>query len=587
VAELLHLQRWLDEASSVQARLATLDGDFLLSYVPPDATQCWLYRNVTGMRALYYRRTAHGLCWSTVIDDLFLPSGPALSDVDVTMLPLLVTAALPDPARTAYRDVLRLPAGHGLHLTPEQTMTPFAFDFALPDHRRLSLLDAAEQFRWYLSQAFQRKLGHFSRIGVLLSGGLDSAIAAKEARQVAPTVHGLHWAWPSLPILDDERVCAEVVAQQLGMELTCIDGSADLAAGGAYLRSLQGLSLSFTQAFFSSFLASAHAAAQAHLPVVIGGHLGDLLFAGEQKDGFRAQLCPPHPLNVLRMAGKLLCRYTRKQAFAVLWQLLLHPQRFTPEPLGPRIESCQAWLMPAAYQQVREQGNYVYPQVAPSASTQMTYQHLKESINSSTDTDTNLVYHAFFPQRVLLLHPYADRTLLEFCLGLGPQHREGFAAGVPISKVLARFAYLHDLPPSIIEREVRLPYSAVKQAYGVHNRHELLALLAEESCLAHLGILDAQQVAVLADDPHEFRRHCGTFSLAAGIELWLRQLAGRPYVPLPIAQRAARSTILVVRDSANAHTVRSLQLPVACGGESTEPHTYSAQHADTGGDSVG
>jgi hypothetical protein len=249
-------------------------------------------------------------------------------------------------------------------------------------------------------------------------------------------------------------------------------------------------------------------------------------------------------LNVLRMAGKLLCRYTRKQAFAVLWQLLLHPQRFTPEPLGPRIESCQAWLMPAAYQQVREQGNYVYPQRAPSASTQMTYQHLKESINSSTDTDTNLVYHAFFPQRVLLLHPYADRALLEFCLGLGPQHREGFAAGVPISKVLARFAYLHDLPSSLIGRDVRFPYAAVEQAYGVHNRRELLALLGEQSYLADLGILNAEQIATLATDSHEFRRHYGTFSLAASVELWLRHLDGRPSLPPPVAPRAASSTVL-------------------------------------------
>ena len=45
--------------------------------------------------------------------------------------------------------------------------------------------------------------------GVLLSGGLDSAIVAKEALQHMQSVRGLHWTWDTLPVFRDERACAE------------------------------------------------------------------------------------------------------------------------------------------------------------------------------------------------------------------------------------------------------------------------------------------------------------------------------------------------------------------------------------------
>jgi asparagine synthetase B (glutamine-hydrolysing) len=58
---------------------------------------------------------------------------------------------------------------------------------------QMDMQDAAHQFKQHVAQAVQRKCSDFSQISVLLSGGLDSAIIAKEAKARAQRVQGLHW----------------------------------------------------------------------------------------------------------------------------------------------------------------------------------------------------------------------------------------------------------------------------------------------------------------------------------------------------------------------------------------------------------
>ena len=194
----------------------------------------------------------------------------------------------------------------------------------------------------------------------------------------------------------------------------------------------------------------------------------------------------------------------------------------------------------------------------------MTYQSIKQEINGSADIDTNLLMHAFLPNNVLLLHPYADRSLIEFCLGLAPHHRAGFAAGQPISKLLLRLAYLGDLPSSIIGREVRLPYASVQPFYCLNNQAELQTVFGPDSCLAQLGIIDPPRMASILTDTSALMDHSGSLVPAAAVELWLRHIAGVP-LDLPKTASSSQKTIMghhpLIRTS-NRETVCSLSLPL-------------------------
>ncbi|MBV9690129.1 MAG: hypothetical protein JO202_10530 [Ktedonobacteraceae bacterium] len=529
-----NLQLWLDERGSFPQSVKELDGDFLLCYVPPEASCCWLYRHVTGMRALYYRSTPHGFQWSTSVTDFFVEK-PSISDVDHDRL--AVASAYGDPERTWYREVNCLPAGHGLQLHPDGRMVSFCQDFVITE-QSLTLYDAAFQLRHLLAQAIQRKLRGFPSIGVLLSGGLDSAVIAREACQLSTRVQGLHWTW-DLPIFEDERSCAYAVAEYLHILLHEVDGSAALTEAGDLVRCMQGLPLPFHHSFYHAFRASAQMAGLHNLSAVVSGHLGDLLFHGEWLDGFRAPLTANqwNPLMWVNVIGNLLSWYSRDQAVKVGFRLLTGQRHMRKEPLAERLVSCQVWLTAQAFEQVQASGDYTYKPTRSAFSTNstyQTYQYLKQKINNNTNLDTILVDHAFLPQQVQLLHPYADKTLIEFCLGLGPLHRMGFAAGMPLSKVLLRYAYLEKLPPQIIGREARVPYIAVNRTYCQHNQRELAEIFGKHSCLAQLGVINPEAITQILAEPAELQRHSGSLIPAAAVELWLRHLSNMPLLSVPV-----------------------------------------------------
>jgi asparagine synthase (glutamine-hydrolysing) len=541
-SDLLTLQQMLDEAPSVQTQLARLYGDFLLSYISPDLSCCWLFRNITGMRTLYYRQYTLQFCWSTSIADLFEDS-PTLDDVDLAQLPLLVTAAHIQPTQTCYRGIFSLPAGHGIQVRADGSMHTFSDDFVIPDHQRLPMQDATEALRFLMKEAFRHKLQGISRVGILLSGGLDSAIVAQEALQHTQSVRGLHWSWDALPVFRDEKACAEAIANQLQIELSLVECSAFAEVGGDHLRCMEALALPHNHSFFRSFLETAKVAANHDLPVVLSGHMGDLLFTGDWKDGFRSYLSatsPYNPLSIIKMMWQLLSWYPRIHAFQTALDLIRGRTRQVREPPSERIQRCQSWLTTEAFERVVAAGEYAYQQVHPSLSTQMTYQSIKEEINGSADIDTNLLLHAFLPNNTLLLHPYGDRSLMEFCLGLAPHHRAGFAAGQRISKLLLRLAYLGDLPSSIIGREVRLPYASVQPYYCLNNQAELQTVFGPDPYLVEFGIIDPACIASLLTDTSALMDHSGSLVPAAAVELWLRHIAGVPLLPPKIASSGRR-----------------------------------------------
>ena len=236
------------------------------------------------------------------------------------------------------------------------------------------------------------------------------------------------------------------------------------------------------------------------------------------------------------MMGQLLSWYPRKHAFQTAFDLIRGRTHQVQESLPERIQHCRSWLTTQAFERVAAASKYTYKQVHPSLSTQMTYQSIKQEINVNTDLDTNLLAHAFLPNNVLLLHPYGDRSLIEFCLGLAPHHRAGFAAGQRVSKLLLRLAYLGDLPSSIIGREVRLPYASVQPYYCLNNQVELQTVLDPDSCLAQLGIIDPPQMVSILTDMTVLMEHCGSLVSAAAVELWLRHMTG---VPLDLPKTAS------------------------------------------------
>ena len=175
--------------------------------------------------------------------------------------------------------------------------------------------------------------------------------------------------------------------------------------------------------------------------------MGDTAFEGDWANAFGLASRRNHPGTLVKTLTHLLSWYPRSQAITVFCYLLGQQPDVTAHSSEQRIHSCQAWMTPDAFQQANALGSFVYqPLSHRSLSTRKVHTALKEVLHWNTQLDMALFYEDFYPRNVLLVHPYIDRALQEFCLSLGPHHRTQFFAGFRISKVLLRLAYLGDLP---------------------------------------------------------------------------------------------------------------------------------------------
>ncbi len=521
LSELHALQEFLDSGDSPP--FGDLDGDFILTYLPPERSCCFIYRSVVGTRSVYYRFLRNHFLWSTNPRDLFLDERPSIGSVDIELLPALTVAGDIPPSRTYYRDIQRIPSGYCLQVRCDGSKKVSIDDFVVRDCTKLELSEAASQLRLLIGAAVNQKLAGCSKVGILLSGGFDSAVAAFEAAKITENVTGIHWNWKELSILRDEQTAAQSVANKLGIELTVKDFSTSISVNGDYLKCMNNLTVPFSHSFFHCFLNSATTANELGISAIASGHLGDTIFQGHWSDPIFAELMPAqNPLTLVKTFGALVARYGRVQAIQTLRGLSqIHMEKLQPED-HPRIELGGAWLTPAALEKARELGRYTYHRELPSISSESVYHNIKQLING--ELDTAIVTHAFSPKGVALVHPFADRALLEFCLSLGVQHRACFHAGDTISKFTLRLAYLRDLPQEIIGREVRSPYVAVAESYCRNNCSELSQLLGEESLLAQLEVIDSKRMLEILSNPQTLQRYSPALIRAAGVEMWLRFL---------------------------------------------------------------
>jgi asparagine synthetase B (glutamine-hydrolysing) len=507
LADLPVLEAVLDDGGLPALR--RLRGDFALAYVDPSLSRLVLFRSLTGTRSIYYvHRTGHALLWASDVRRLFATE-PGLGDVDVLALPALVTALDLDPARSCYRAVRRLPSGHALVVEDGRLRHVPPDDFAVESNGDLSLAECAPRLAELIGRAADRNLPPRGSLGALMSGGLDSSIAAYEARRDGRAVTGFHWTWPGLATLAQERAACKAVAAELGIPLALLDFMESLGPGGDYLASMQASPVPFNHSFYRCLAGTAEAAAAHGISAVATGHLGDALFHTG---------APPDPAH----SG------TGQEA-PVWW--LGRPWRRPSRPDPPRwderrVARCAPWLTDEATRAASEAGDFPYPDEHVPPDSRQAYVAVKRNLDAGGELRTGALGGAFLPARVTLHHPFADRDLIEFALGLSDRHRSVWYAGLPLPKVALRAAYLERLPPMVLRRESRSPYLAVAQTFTRRNTRVLWDLLGPRSMLAGLGIVDPPGLRrVLGDE--KLRAFCSVALVrAAGVEYWLRRLTG-------------------------------------------------------------
>ena len=157
--------------------LLQLEGDFAFALWDVPRQRLFCARDPLGVRTFFYRWDGRSLAWASEVKALVADPdySPAPDDPMVAEF-LLGWSDFPDASATFYRGIRQLPAGHSLTVQGGQLSVQRYWDIDPADETRYRrpVQDNVEEFSALFSRAVQRRLAGSGKIGVLLSGGLDS-----------------------------------------------------------------------------------------------------------------------------------------------------------------------------------------------------------------------------------------------------------------------------------------------------------------------------------------------------------------------------------------------------------------------------
>jgi len=232
-----------------------------------------LARDPYGIKPLYYRHVGSELRFASELRAL--PRG----EIDLDALEALLSFnSIPAPY-SIFRDVRKLPAGHVLVWERGEVSLE---RYARPgpavgdDVRRGDEAELVEELRARLGDSVQAHLLSDVPVGVLLSGGVDSAaLAALAAQESVEPVHTFTIGFAERSF--DERADARLVADRYGTE------HHELLVRPDPELLLQALAEAFDEPFADSSALPTYLVSQLaaeHVKVALSGEGGDELFGG-------------------------------------------------------------------------------------------------------------------------------------------------------------------------------------------------------------------------------------------------------------------------------------------------------------------
>jgi asparagine synthase (glutamine-hydrolysing) len=279
--EELVLRMWRQRG---EQSFADLLGDFAFALWDSTARRLLCVRDLMGVRPFYYSHIGGHFYFSNTLDVLRLAPGVS-STLDPSFIgDFLLQEWCPDAARTAYRDIRRLPPGHTLGYANGGVQLRRYTALPIEEPRSLGRAEEhVEQFRFLLGQAVRDRLPA-GPAAVFLSGGLDStsvaAIAVANGSKSVPPLDLRAYTIDCRPLFEDEEGhYAGVAAQSLGIPIEIHSSAPWLPYAGwddSQLRAPEPLHDPF---FALSRMQYEHVAI--HTRVAFSGYGGDDVLAGQ------------------------------------------------------------------------------------------------------------------------------------------------------------------------------------------------------------------------------------------------------------------------------------------------------------------
>ncbi|MGC9538385.1 asparagine synthase-related protein [Streptomyces sp. UG1] len=467
----------------------------MLGSLPPEFSGCvatpqriLIFRGLCSPDQIFHRRSGRHLSWSTDPRDLLhgrLPDfdGETLwrscRGEDVLLYPDL--GPLPRPGQFVVL---------GLHSTRTWT-----YDRASPlELRRRTPLREYARLTYDLLREETRRWADAGRVGILLSGGVDSATVLAALTEHGADVTAYHMGTddPSA----DESGYARQVCRHLDVPLVTV---ARVTDDEDYFATARDLPHPFNHVWLRTLERLADRIAADGVRVVVSGLEGDMLF-GPLRYGLYDILAGDVPARekAWMLRGLLATRWELSRLLRSArpsYSLYADPEALAETELG------SDFLVP-------------HPDAAPEA----------------YDTDFAPQEHTlnlalWRPRGIHLAKPLGARPLRRLAARLPDAYHLIPHAGRTIDKPVLRLAAAHRLPPDVWRHYGRTWLGSPDETWCLRHPDALARVLgAPDARLTALGVVDPQRLAEVLADPRALRRNAENLICSAMVELFLRDL---------------------------------------------------------------
>ncbi|MEN8134887.1 MAG: asparagine synthase (glutamine-hydrolyzing) [Thermodesulfobacteriota bacterium] len=216
----------LISAQGIEDTLPQLNGMFAFAALDTREGKLYLVRDPFGIKPLYYSKNPTGFAFSSEVGGL-RNNNRNTDELDKDALQLFLTLRYTPSPQTLWSGIHRLQPGHQLCLDIKTGETE-TLRYIKPVKGRFvgTIDDATEAYHTQLKAAIQRQLISDVPVGILLSGGIDSALIAAMAKGCGTELPcftvGFGGGQPECEINE-----ANETAQALGLPFYSIETSPD------------------------------------------------------------------------------------------------------------------------------------------------------------------------------------------------------------------------------------------------------------------------------------------------------------------------------------------------------------------------
>ncbi|QOV36968.1 7-cyano-7-deazaguanine synthase [Streptomyces ferrugineus] len=467
----------------------------MLGSLPPELSGCvatpqriLIFRGLCSPDQIFHRRSGGHLSWSTDPRDL-------------------LHGRLPDfDGETLWRscrgeDVFVYPdlgpllhPGQFIVLGPRSTRTA-TYDRVTPlDLPRRTPLREYARLTYDLLREETRRWADAGRVGILLSGGVDSATVLAALTEHGADVTAYHMGTDDPAA--DESGYARQVCRHLDVPLVTV---ARVTDDEDYFATARDLPHPFNHVWLRTLERLADRIAADGVRVVVSGLEGDMLF-GPLRYGLHDILAADVPAHekAWMLRGLLGTRWELSRLLRSArpsYSLYADPEAIAETELG------SDFLVP-------------HPDAAPE-SYDLDFAPQEHTLNLAL----------WRPRGIHLAKPLGARPLRRLAARLPDAYRLIPHAGRTIDKPVLRLAAAHRLPPDVRRHYGRTWLGAPDETWCLRHPDALARVLAApDARLTALGVVDPRRLAEVLADPRALRRNAENLICSAMVELFLRDL---------------------------------------------------------------